>query len=122
MQKFYYAAGAMVLVLGGLGIYSSQAGNKMMQNQGSEYMVEEVVYSVSPKNKPTEQKRTNPMSDSAVNDMNNQNPKGGFMPLPEDKGVEVAPIENDDQIQNPSLEQTPPAEMIIEDNVTETIN
>ncbi|MBE6451761.1 MAG: hypothetical protein E7016_07370 [Alphaproteobacteria bacterium] len=120
MQKFYYAAGAMVLVLGGLGIYSSQAGNKMMQNQGSEYMVEEVVYRISPKDKPMEQKRANPMSDSAVNDMNKPNHKGGFMPLPEDKGVEVAPIESN--MQNPNLEQTPPAEMIIEDNVTETIN
>ena len=94
MQKFYYAAGAMILVLGGLGIYSSQAGNKLMSNPSGEYVVEEMVYTVSPQDKAAVHKKRNPTPDLMANDMNNQNPKGGFMPLPEDKGVEVAPINN----------------------------
>ena len=121
MQKFYYAAGAMVLVLGGLGIYSSQAGNKMMQNQGSKYMVEEVVYTVSPQDKAMPQKRTNSMSDSVTNNTNNQNPKGGFMPLPEDKGVEVAPL-NNNQMPNPSLEQNPAPQITIEEEAIESVD
>lgn len=107
MQKFYYIAGAMLFVLGGLGIYSSQAGNKMMSEPQQVMVIEEVVYKVKP---------TQNMDNNNVN-----SPKGGFMPLPEDKGVEVAPIENT-QMQNPALEQAPTEELNIQEGLVETQN
>ena len=111
MQRFYYAAGAMVLVLGCLGVYSSKAGNKIMSDSNGEYMVEEVVYSVAPQDKTSKQSKNN------LSEVNAQNPQGGFMPLPEDKGVEVAPI--DDNVGNPTLEQNPEPTVTIEEDVVE---
>lgn len=108
MQKFYYVAGAMLFVLGGLGIYSSQAGNKMLSNPEQVMVIEEVVYKVKP-------------SQNMDNNNNVNNTKGGFMPLPEDKGVEVAPLENT-QMQNPTLEQTPTEEMSVQEGFIETQN
>ena len=113
MQKFYYIAGAMILVVGGLGAYSSQAGNKMMSDPSAEYVEEIIVYTVSPQDQNSPQ--------NSEDDMNNQNPQGGFVPLPDDKGVEVAPIP-ENNMQNPSLEQNKPADITVEESVTETMN
>lgn len=106
MHKFYYLTGAMVLVLGGLGIYSSQAGNKMMSNPEGVVIIEEAVYTVAPASTNT----ATPQPDT--------NTSGGFMPLPEDKGVEVAPIP---ETQTPNLEQNPPETEVIEENISENV-
>ena len=103
MQKFYYLAAAMLLVLGGMGIYSSQAGNQMISAPEQIMVVEEVIYKVKPSKNTDKSQQEN------------------FMPLPEDKGVEVAPIENN-QMPNPQLETTPAEELNIQESVTETQN
>ena len=102
MHKFYYFTGAMILVLGGLGIYSSQAGNKMMTEPNGVIVVEEAVYVATPS------------QPNAPNSTPNTN--GGFIPLPQDKGVEVAPIP---ETQTPNLEQNPPETEVIEENISE---
>ncbi len=120
MHKFYYLTGAMILVLGGLGIYSSQAGNKMMSNSNDNVYIEETVYSVPSQEKTNNQKRRNPTPDSIQNDYKNSSgnmQNGGFMPLPQDKGVEVAPINPE-----PELEQQPNAEIVIEEDVVQMKN
>ena len=110
MQKFYYLTGATVLVLGGLGIYSSQAGNKMMSNPDEVVVIEETVYSVSPKQK------NMPVNNNLVNAKS----KGGFMPLPEDAGVEVAPVPAQNNMPNPSLTQEPAKEIMTDKSAVET--
>ena len=106
MHKFYYLTGAMILVLGGLGIYSSQAGNKMMTEPNGVIVVEEAVYMATPSqpNTPNSTPNTN----------------GGFMPLPQDKGVEVEPAPQN-QNQTPDLEQNPATEEYIQESVSESM-
>ena len=109
MQKFYYITGAMILVLGGLGIYSSQAGNKMMQNASEGYLLEETVYTASPQ-------ENKEMCQKAKGDnVSSQGVEGGFKPLPEDEGVEVAPVRPE-----PELEETPLEDVTIEESVMES--
>ena len=110
MHKFYYITGAMVLVLGGLGIYSSRAGNKMMSNPDEVVVIEETVYSVSPKQKNI------PVNNNSMN----VNSKGGFVPLPEDAGVEVAPVPMQNNMPNPSLAQEPVKEIMADETVVKT--
>ena len=73
MQGFYYITAAMVLVLGGLGIYSSQAGTKVVSEPEGVIVMEEVVYTVSPK------RQNQPTKATDINAMKNNNSKGGFM-------------------------------------------
>ena len=55
MHKFYYLATATMLIIGGLGIYSSQAGNNMLPNQNNEMYIETISYTASPENKSSKQ-------------------------------------------------------------------
>ena len=112
MQGFYYITAAMVLVLGGLGIYSSQAGPKVVSEPEGVIVMEEVVYTVSPK------RQNQPTKATDINAMKNNNSKGGFMPLPEDKGVEVAPVPEE----NPKLESAPEENVSVEEKVMETMD
>lgn len=105
MQKFYYLATATMLIIGGLGIYSSQAGNNMLPNQNNEMYIETISYTASPENKSPKQQNQDRVK-----------PTGGFVPLPEDKGVEVAPINPE-----PNLEENPSV-ISVDETVTETVN
>ena len=111
MHKFYYLTGAMILVLGGLGIYSSQAGNKMMKEPSDVIAVEEAVYIATP---------SQPNSPNST-----PNTNGGFIPLPQDKGVEVEPAPQNpaqNQNQTPNLEQNPATEEYIQESVSESMD
>lgn len=107
MYKFYYLTGAMILVLGGLGIYSSQAGNKMLPPSNSDVYIEQVTYTAPIQNK----------TDTQVQPVGSPKQTGGFIPLPEDNGVEVAPINPE-----PNLEQNPATEISIQETISETLN
>ena len=107
MYKFYYLTGAMILVLGGLGIYSSQAGNNMLPSSNTDTYIEQVTYSAPTPNQAPTQEQQNTLP----------NQTGDFIPLPEDNDVEVAPINS-----NPNLEQNPATEISIQESISETLN